>query len=335
MRRLRIVAVLATAVLLSVVFGACSNDDDGDAGSADTTSSSSSEKLTFYSVIHSPTGDPFWAVYYKGAEDAAKQMNVDVKQLAPKQASIPEMVDLLNSAVDARPDGILTTVADAKAEDRVLRRAIDQGIPVIALNTPDTRPEGERVPYLTYIGGDERLGGERAAEYMLEERTPKAAVCVIHNTAQSGLVARCDGFTKRMEAAGVSADTLPVDTTDPTKISETVRSYLTSHGDTDAIFTLGPDPANAVSKALKEAGKSDIMHGSYDLSTDQTSAIEGGELLFTIDQQQYLQTYLGVVMLAQSVRHGFTPAADILTGPAIVDKSNVEDVVAGVDAQFR
>jgi simple sugar transport system substrate-binding protein len=332
MRRFLMAAVALALVAFATVASGC-----GSSGTeASTSGASAGKRLTFYSVIHSNIGDPFWAVYYKGAEDAAKQMNVEIKQLAPKEASIPQMVDLLNSALVAKPDGILTTIADAKALDSVLRRAVDEGIPVIALNVPDARPRSERIPYLTYVGGDERLGGQAAAEYMLRERQPTRAMCVLQNVAQSGLVSRCQGFTETMKDAGVAVDTLPTDNSDPTKIGEAVRSYLKSHKDTDAIFTLGPDPANAVTQILDEEGLADkVMHGSYDLSTSQTDAIKAGSLMFTIDQQQYLQTYLGTVLLAQNVRHGFVPASDVLTGPAVVDKSNVEEVVAGVEDKFR
>ena len=53
-------------------------------------------------------------------------------------------------------------------------------------------------------------------------------------------------------------------------------------------------------------------------------------MLFAIDQQQWLQGYLPVIFLVYyhlyGVMHG--GGQPILTGPGIVDKSNVDTVIA-------
>lgn len=342
--RIRTRAALLGVLILAAGTTAlgCGSDDSGDQSQSDAAEQRAPEggnqdgRLTFYSVIHIDTSDPFWAPYYKGAADAASGLDVEMEMLAPRKASIPEMVDLLNSAVAAKPDGILTTVADAKAEEPVLRRAIEAGIPVIALNTPDTRPREERIPYLTYVGSDERLAGERAAERLLQERTPKRAVCAIPNIVQTALANRCGGFTDVMLEAGVPTDRLPLEPSDPTKQAEQIRGYFRSHEDTDALLTLAPNNATPAIEVLEQDGLSDrVVHGSFDLSKEQTHAIKDGKLLFTIDQQQYLQTYLGVQLLAKHVRNGFTLATDALTGPAIIDGTNVDEVIANVEAGYR
>jgi simple sugar transport system substrate-binding protein len=332
------VMLIALSLTLALAAGCGSNDTNTarDADAAGTSGGQGERQLEFYSVIHIDTSDPFWAPYYKGARDAARQLNVEMNMLAPRKASVPEMVDLLNSAVAAKPDGIVTTVPDAQAQEDVLRRAIDQGIPVVALNTPDTRSREQRIPYLFYVGSDERLAGERAAERLLQERRPRRAVCAIPNIVQTALANRCGGFTDVMRRAGVPTDRLALEPTDPTRQAEQIRGYFRSHDDTDALLTLAPNNANPAIDVLEQTGLAEkVIHGSFDLSTEQINAIQEGKLLFTIDQQQYLQTYLGVQMLAKHVRNGFTLASDILTGPAIIDRSNVEQVVANVEAGYR
>ncbi len=293
------------------------------------------KKPIFYSVIHGDPADTFWAVYRQGLRDAAAQFPVVVKELSPPKFSVEVLVDLLNSAIAAKPDGIIATITDAKAVEPPLRRAIRQGIPVIAVNVDDPRPANQRIPYLFYIGGNEELGGRATAQRMLRERKPKRAVCANHLPGHVGLEARCRGFTAVMKAAGVPTDKIPIDL-DPTKAVAQLRGYFRSHPDTDALFTIGPPGATPALQALDEAGLTGkVMHSSFDMSQEQINAIKSGKILSTIDQQQYLQSYLGVEFLLLHVKKGFTPATDILTGPFVVDKSNVAKVEAGVKAGYR
>jgi simple sugar transport system substrate-binding protein len=47
--------------------------------------------------------------------------------------------------------------------------------------------------------------------------------------------------------------------------------------------------------------------------------IQDGTIMFTMDQQPYLQGYLGVVFAYLNVTYGFTPPpAPLSTGPAVV-----------------
>jgi simple sugar transport system substrate-binding protein len=54
--------------------------------------------------------------------------------------------------------------------------------------------------------------------------------------------------------------------------------------------------------------------------------IKDGTVAFTIDQQQYLQGYLPIIALDLYAKYGLVPASDILSGPGIVNKSNVNQV---------
>ena len=58
--------------------------------------------------------------------------------------------------------------------------------------------------------------------------------------------------------------------------------------------------------------------------------------MFAIDQQGYLQGFLAVSILNGHVNYGLSvPTAEILTGPGIVDASNVDATLEGVQAGTR
>ena len=64
--------------------------------------------------------------------------------------------------------------------------------------------------------------------------------------------------------------------------------------------------------------------------------IKQGTQACAVDQQGYQQGFLAVAILNSFVNYGLTvPTREILTGPGIVDASNVDATMAGVAAGAR
>ena len=335
-------AVGGMALSTPALLAACGGDDD-DEEAADTTATTTettgqASKMTFYSVTHGESGNVFWAIYRNGIRDGAKLYGVTVKDLPLEQFAVAGYVDLLNQAIAAKPDGIFCSILDQNAVEQPLKDAIDSGIPVIAVNVPDTRPLGERIPYLFYVGGDEEAGGRLTAQRQLQEKAGiKRAVCIIHEPGHTGLEARCRGYDAELTKSGAKVDKLP-SSKDATQATEQIKSYLQKNTDIEAIFGVGPQPATFALQALDELSKKgDVLVSAYDMTEDLLTEIDGGNLVSTIDQQQYLQGYEPIHWLKQHIEHGFVmaPGVDMLTGPALVDKSNSAKVAAGVKAGFR
>jgi len=331
-------AALTTPALLA----ACDvgGDDNGNGEAAPTTGTATNGaqgNLTFYSVTHGESGNVFWAIYRKGLRDAAAKYGVTVRDLPLEQFAVAGYVDLLNQAIAAEPDGIFCSILDQNAVDQPLRGAIEDGIPVIAVNVPDTRPLDQRIPYMFYVGGDEEAGGRLTAQRQLQEGNVQHAVCIIHEPGHTGLEARCRGYDAELREAGARVDKLP-SSKDATQATEQIKGFLQRNEDIDAIFGVGPQPATFALQALEELGKKgDVRVSAYDMTEDLLTEIDGDNLISTIDQQQYLQGYEPVHWLQGHIEHGFVmaPGVDMLTGPALVDKSNASQVAEGVQEGFR
>ncbi|MEM4015631.1 MAG: sugar ABC transporter substrate-binding protein [Thermofilum sp.] len=284
-------------------------------------------EYTFYYVSHGGPADPWWAPVIKGSQDAAALLNVKVVYSGPEKFSIQALVDLLNSAIAARPQGIILTITDYKALDEPARRAIGMGIPVIAVNVPDPRPEKERIPYITYIGQNEYDAGYYLAKYLVDKGyKPKRVVIGIHEVGHVGLETRAQGITDAIKKAypDVPVEKLDI-TTDPTKAAEAFRSYLTAHPETDAIFTLGPlgaHPALQVLREMKLTGKVRLL--TVDIDDVILKAIEAGELDAAVSQQPYAQGFLPVVFMYLYVKYGIMPPAQVPTGPTVIDKAKLD-----------
>ena len=86
-----------------------------------------------------------------------------------------------------------------------------------------------------------------------------------------------------------------------------------------------------------QAGKSGkVKLGSFDMNEASLGRIKDGTQMFVIDQQPYLQSYLGVSLMNSYLEYGLSlPTAPILTGPGFVDASNIDVTLSGVQQDAR
>jgi simple sugar transport system substrate-binding protein len=149
-------------------------------------------------------------------------------------------------------------------------------------------------------------------------------LCVMHEAGNIGLEQRCDGASQGLGAQVVP---LQVDIDDLQTAQSTITSELQSDPGIDAVLTLNSAVAAVAVQAVGDAG-SRAEVATFDLNQDVISGIRNGSISFAVDQQQYEQGYLPVVMLELYARNLNTVGGGrpVLTGPAIVDPGNVARV---------
>jgi simple sugar transport system substrate-binding protein len=323
MRRVLHYVLAALLVLGLAVFVAACGDDDDDSGSSnkkDDVALTQGRDLTIAVITHGE-GDSFWAVAKKGAEQAGKDMGVDVKY--SESANDPQkQAQLIDSAVTEKVDGIATSLPNPDALGDPLKKAVDAGIPVITLNSG--AGDYAALGAITHVGQDEGIAGEAAGKRLAEEGGQKL-ICVVHEQGNTGLEERCAGAKK-----GFGGEVENVQVKGVADVSTTlteIQSKLESDDSIDSILTLNPDIAVAARDAVQGAS-SDAKLATFDLSGDVVKAIKADEILFAIDQQQYLQGYLPVVFLTMFNENANTVGGGqpVLTGPGFVDKANAETV---------
>lgn len=122
------------------------------------------EQYNFQIIVKSMSSD-FWRAAAKGAEDEAAALGVNVTVIGPNSnTDTADQVQMLNNAVNSKPDGIGIAAVDKEAVLPALQAAMDAGIPVICFNSgvPDA-PEGS--VYATASTDNYNAGGI-AAENM-------------------------------------------------------------------------------------------------------------------------------------------------------------------------
>jgi len=279
------------------------------------------EASRFVMVTHGVPSDPFWSVVKNGAEAAADLVGAELEYRAPSTFDMAKMQQLVQAAVASNPDGLILSFTDENALGGVVQNAVDNGIPVITINSGGdvARDYGARL----HVGQSEYEAGKQAAERMQELGVEKG-VCVNHEQGNQGLDQRCDGFVEGFDG---NAEQLAT-TYDPTNIRNAIVAYLNENSDVRGVLTLGALAADPMIRAMREQGATDMFTlGTFDLSPGILEALDAGELDFAIDQQQYMQGYLPVMFLDQFVKNGLLPAGDVATGPGFVTQDNAAQVI--------
>jgi simple sugar transport system substrate-binding protein len=285
------------------------------------------KEYKIYVVVHGGIADPFWKVCEKGALDAgALYPDLKVTYTGPAEFKLEEFMAFIEAALASNPDALVCTLTAPEAMDESLRAAIAKGLPVVAINAPDSRGPEARIPVLTYVGEDPYVIGVQAALETLKRFTPKRAIFANHHPGATNIEARGKGYIDTLKAKGVMVESLDI-TDDAIKGAEAVAAYLKAHPETDAIFCSNTMRTETIIPRLEADGIKvgvDVKIAQMDASSKILEYIQEGKVMFTMDQQQYLQGYLGVVFAYLNAKYGYTPPpAPVSTGPAVITADNI------------
>jgi simple sugar transport system substrate-binding protein len=279
------------------------------------------EDLRFVVVSHGQAADPFWSVVKNGVDEAASELGVNVEYRAPTTFNMVEMAQIIDAAVASQPDGLVVSIPDAAALGDSIKNAVAAGIPVVSMNSgSDVR---EELGVAVHVGQTEYEAGLGGGKRMKEAGVTDA-ICINQEVGNVALDLRCEGFADGLEG---NVEVVAV-TMDPTEIQNAVSAQLSNNPDIGGVLALGPSAAEPTLQALQDIGMLEqVTFGTFDLSPGVLQAIADGKMAFAIDQQQFLQGYLPIVLLKKYAQYGLMPAGTVMTGPGFVTQDNAAQVI--------
>jgi simple sugar transport system substrate-binding protein len=313
-------ALAATALVLT----ACSGTGQDEEGAE----SAEEADLTIAVITHGAPDDAFWTVVQNGAERAGEDLNVNVEYNSSDD--VVRQAELVDTAVSQDVDGIVVSMADPDGLREAVTGAVDAGVPVVTINSG--LEESAEFGAITHVGQSETIAGEAAGEKFNELGATKL-ICIVHEAANIGLQQRCDGASSSFQG---EVQNLQVDGTDRNAVAETVSAELQSDESVDGVLALNADVALGAVQAADDAGR-EITIGTFDLSSDLIAAIQDGSVAFAVDQQPYLQGYLGVEFLYLKNINGNDVGGGrpVYSGPAFVTQENADEVAEYADNGTR
>jgi simple sugar transport system substrate-binding protein len=213
-----------------------------------------------------------------------------------------------------------------------IKKAVSSGIPVVMFNAGVGN--WQECGGMEYFGQDEAIAGQAAGK-RLAAAGAKHVLCVLQETGQVQLEARCAGVQKGLGSEGTMSK-LYVNGRDNAAVLSGITAKLTQDKTIDAVLTLGAPYALIAIQAVSAAHSTAKIY-TFDTNAALIAKIKSGAVQWAVDQQPYLQGYESVDSLwlyltnANILGGGVT----VLTGPAFIDASNVAKVAQYAQAGNR
>jgi len=323
-------AILLGAVMVLAACNAATPSGSGAAGAGLDGALVKKSDIKIEVVTHGQAIDGFWGVVRNGVKAGAADMGVSVNYSAPDaESDMVKMSQLIDAAVAKKPTGLVVSIPNAEALSPSIKKAIEAGIPVVSMNSGSDvfRELGIKA----HVGQTEFQAGLGAGE-RFKAAGVKNGVCFNQEVGNQALTLRCNGFFTGLGLADpTQGKVLTGQISDPAAMQATIEAALKADTTIDGVLTLGPSVAVPALKAL--AATSSTAHlATFDLSADVLTAIKDGKMDFAIDQQQFLQGYLPIVILTNYAQTRNLPTGDgtglIMTGPGFVTQADAADVIA-------
>jgi simple sugar transport system substrate-binding protein len=273
----------------------------------------------------------FWSVAQAGAIQAGKDLGVTVDYQGSNNDPLKQATTI-EAGIAGGCDAIAASAPEPKAIEAAMLAAAKAGLPLVTMNSGSAI--FKTLGAFTHVGQDEIVAG-REAGLRFKALGVKKILCPIQEASNIGLQERCQGAQEthgnvvNFNVDGALAD--------PTAAAAKIKAELEAKADYDAVFALNADVAtDSVMVAADELGLK-LTIGTVDMSAKALEAIKAGTMSFAIDQQQYAQGYMSVVLLYLNLTNGHTLGGGLpmYTGPGFVDSTNVEKVISLVAAGTR
>ena len=311
MKKLHVAGAMVVTGLLLTACSGTGKEESGDTPDAD---------LTYAVITHSGPGDAFWDRVKSGAEQAGDDYSVSVEYSSDPDPS--KQSELIDAAVADDVAGIVVSMANPDGLQDSIEAAVSAGIPVVTINSGYDK--WKEFGAITHIGQSETIAGQ-AVGARLKSEGLKNVLCVIQEAGNIGLEQRCKAAAA---AFGGAMSNLQVDGTDDNSVQSTITSKLQADKTVDGVLTLGGQYGIDAVAAVKESG-SRAKVATFDLNEDVLNDVKDGSILFAVDQQPYVQGYLGVTTLYLKSINGNDVGGGqpINSGPAFITQENADQVL--------
>lgn len=266
-------------------------------------------------VVLKTLSSEYWGYVKNGCDAAAAELGIKVTVVGPgAESDIEGQVAMIEQQIGAGCDAIVCAPNDAGAAAAALQAAIDQGIPVLAVDT-NVGIAGQTCFVGTSNVDAAKEGGLWAATQLGEGAK---AVIIYGQEGDNTSNMRREGYEAACAEAGIEvlAALSGQNTTDGA--TKTMEDLLNAHpGEIDVVFCHNDDTAIGAMNACKSAGVEDIIIVGFDGNKSAVELILAGELVkATVAQQPYAMGY-EVVMAAYKAVKGET-VAEVVNAPVKV-----------------
>jgi fructose transport system substrate-binding protein len=325
-RKSRVVAL--AAILPVAAFGvvACGGDDNG--GSSGSSGGGGGGDKVQVGLITKTETNPFFVKMKEAAQKAAAADNAELTSASGKtDTDVQSQITAMENMVTRGAKGILITPADSKAIVPAIKKARDQGVTVIALDTPTEPQDAADALFATdNMKAGELIGEWAKAKFAATGKTPHIVTIDLAPGVSVGVL-RHNGFLKGMGVTDSDVEGHADAEGDQTKAQGAMENLLQKVPDVNLVYTINEPSAFGAYKALQAAGKE---KGVTIVSVDGgctaiKNGIKTGQIAATSQQYPAKMAQMGVDAIAKDQK----PSGYTDTGVTLI----TDDAQKGVDSK--
>jgi ribose transport system substrate-binding protein len=272
-------------------------------------------------ILKSLEGPPmdFWDVVSSGIEEAAKEFGVQVEVSGPRfEKEINRQITIMNRVIEEKPPLIIIAASDYKRLVESVRRANDQDIPIISLDSG----VDSTIP-VSFIATDNIVAGKKAGREMsrlLEENRTKDIAIVSHIQETATAIERERGVREALAEQTITG-TWFCDVEEDKAYRITLD--LLKNENLGGIVALNEMATLGVARAIEEQKAQDrVIVVGFDNSVRELAYLEEGIIRATVVQHPYNMGYL-TIKTAVEYLSGIRVESFIDTGSLLITKENM------------
>ena len=281
-------------------------------------------------LVMKTANNPFFIEMQKGAEEAARKLNVDlVVQAAEREVDVEKQMQIVENLIQTRVAALCVTPSGSREIVPAIEKANRAGIPVVIV---DTRVDAKALSesggkIATFIGSDNYEGGKLAGEFLVKQLGGKGKVAVLegipgHETGDS----RLRGFRDALKAApGVEIVASQTANWERDQGFNVFQNILQSHPDVQAVFACSDLMALGAVEAIAAAKKTgQIAVVGFDALSEARDAVRQGTMVATVAQSPDQMGALAVEN-AYRILKGEQVKEEYVVPIKLITKENVDE----------
>ena len=255
-------------------------------------------------------GNPFIQQIIDGANAAAKDLNVDLQVTGPEGGDADAQLKAVQTLVAAGVQGIATSVP-GETMSSALNEIVDSGTPIVQFNLLVTSVKAPYVGERSVESG--RILGQKVVEKL---GGASATGTVIIGNCFPGfpvLENRARGVQESLKAAAGLKILGPFDV--KVAANENYAAWealLAANPDAKALIGLCAPDIASLGKLQAANASTPFVSGGYDLTAENLAEIKSGHAYVSLGQTPFMQGYLPVKILADTIRK--TSTVDLSKG---------------------
>src|SRR5438445_12605009 len=239
---------------------------------------------TYIPVISKGFQHQFWQAVKLGSENAAKDLNVKITFEGPEsETMVDKQIEMLQAALDKKPQAICLAALDSKAVIPLLERARALHIPVIGF---DSGVDSD-IPVTTAATNNVAAAALAADKMAALIGTAGEIAVIVHDQTSRTGIDRRDGFVNRIKRTYPKITIVDVQYGggDHLKSTDLAKAIMQSHPNLKGIFGANEGSAIGVLNGVTEMKKQGkIVVVGYDSGQAQLDAVRSGVMAGAITQ---------------------------------------------------